>query len=198
MNAGYLSAGAIIAMLGLWTVERNTEQAASADRRIVELLEITNQKQCVKDAKASGSPLGQRFIDGVALTDLGRMWDASEDVARLQSHWPAGLGGTAVRSAQNWIAGNSGSKLGVALAGYDVTLTLAPWDISAARAGENRCGRQTEVDGIRDKLELWVDPDERRIEMRVEATELIDDIGRDKLYDSERVVANKLLGGSRQ
>lgn len=32
--------------------------------------------------------------------------------------------------------------------------------------------------------------------MRVEATELIDDIGRDKLYDSERVVADKLLGGS--
>lgn len=116
MNAGYLSAGAIIAMLGLWSVERSTEQAASADRRIVELLEIANQKQCVKDAKAAGSPLGQRFIDGVALTDLGSMWDASEDVARLQSHWPAGLGGNAVRSAQDWIASNSGSKLGVALA----------------------------------------------------------------------------------
>ena len=71
MNAGYLSAGAIIAMLGLWSVERSTEQAASADRRIVELLEIANQKQCVKDAKAAGSPLGQRFIDGVALT---RIW----------------------------------------------------------------------------------------------------------------------------
>jgi hypothetical protein len=183
----------VIVGFGFWHLEDIQKQIADTDKQINEQIQISNQKQCVKDAKESdpNGILGKRFSDGVALSGLGTLWDSSEALAAYQSNIPVELGGDWIREGQSFFSEN----IKVGLAGYDIAHLMVPWAISAANAGADRCGRQAEVDNIRKELSPWTAPVERRSSIKGHAMELVDDMGgRDKLSASERAVSDKILG----
>jgi hypothetical protein len=112
---------------------------------VTEPIRVLNQRQCVKDAQAAGQT--RELADWSALGTLGITWDASEALAAHQSDWYA-------------------VRAGETLAGYSVSVWAAGWDMSAARAGADPCGRKAEAHEIDEKLSPLNAPIERRNAMR--------------------------------
>jgi hypothetical protein len=128
----------------------------------------------VKDAQAAGQT--RELADWSALGTLGITWDASEALAAHQSNWYA-------------------VRAGETLAGYSVSVWAAGWDMSAARAGADPCGRKAEAHEIDEKLSPLNAPIERRNAMRAYAAELVDDLGgKDNLSGNDLSITNKILG----
>ena len=128
----------------------------------------------MKDAQAAGQT--RELADWSALGTLGITWDASEALAAHQSDWYA-------------------VRAGETLAGYSVSVWAAGWDMSAARAGADPCGRKAEAHEIDEKLSPLNAPIERRNAMRAYAAELVDDLGgKDNLSGNDLSITNKILG----
>jgi hypothetical protein len=195
MSSSYISPVLLVIFLGLvlgWGRSKTGDAIADVSNQV----QIMNQHQCVKDVQAAWGGDSQAFANLVALRELGAAWDASGQVAANQSG-ATGAVGRIIRTVEGWYAdqlvGSGG--LAASLSGYNITVVTVSWDVSAARAGANTCGREPEADAIGERLSPLNAPIDRRIAMRVYAMELVDNLGgKDKVPVDVLPIVDKILG----